>query len=144
GQFGDFTIGGSNGLRFGTRVDFLDRDATPLVDGNSGTDIAIDPTNPLRMSVVAHHTVAGVIQADFIQSRSADGGRTWTTQSISSATDGLAGATVRTSPTTSYDRFGNLYVAYVAQGPAANQMTVFCLQSVNNGVSWASVRTVFG
>ena len=74
--------------------------------------VAIDPTNPLRIFVLARDETGNLLGA-----RSSDGGATWTHGKVATclcSADKLPPAWGNTSVT--FDSFGNLFVAYLSTG----------------------------
>jgi hypothetical protein len=100
-------------------------DLTHTIGDQSEAAIAVNPTNPLHMVAIANE-VNG-FGSHF--SRSLDGGATWSTRIITNA-DGLGVAGFGDGEVT-YDKFGNLYVAFLDQ--VGSSLVCKILTSTNDG-----------
>jgi hypothetical protein len=81
--------------------------------GNQGTEaIAIDPANPKLLFAAATDFALG--GKGLYVSRSADGGKTWTSRVAGTGSDGLP--TALREPSVAWDKFGNLFLAYIGTG----------------------------
>ena len=92
--------------------------------------VAIDPTNPLRMFVLARDETGNLLGA-----RSSDGGATWSHGRVATcvcSSDKLPPAWGNTSVT--FDSFGNLFVTYLSTG--ATSYTDFAL-STDGGATFS-------
>ena len=91
--------------------------------------IAIDPTNTNRMFVSSNLSTAGMFAA-----YSTDGGTTWTSRTIAAVAGNAEGLPVACcDPIATFDRFGNLYLAYLTNSP----INVVVALSTNGGQTFS-------
>ncbi len=133
GQSGTFTAAG---FQFRIAGHLQSTNTTVSAADNAEMDAAINPVNPRNM-VSFTHDLSG---PNMLLLHSENAGRTWTSRPIGSGDDGVAGG-FRSDPRAAYDRFGNLYVNYLANiGAAAERIVV--LQSFDNGATFPNAITV--
>jgi hypothetical protein len=113
---------------------------------NAEMNVAVNPHNPLNACVFSHDG-SGVF-LDIRHSYTFDGGNTWTTTTIGSATatypDGLGAAyTFRFDPVCGFDGFGNYWVVYGAgdgsrDGAGGTPYLVMAARSSDGGQTFDS------
>lgn len=112
---------------------------------NEGT-IAIDPTDPARLFTAAVNDDDDTGPLDppvndnaLFTAFSEDAGATWTAQLIGTGADGFA-ATIG-APSTAWDEFGNLFLAYLGVDPAGGGITptVELLVSADGGRTFRTI-----
>jgi hypothetical protein len=112
-----------------------DVNVTRLFGDQSEAAIAVNPTNPSHMAVIANDIQDG--GSSF--SRSTDGGLTWTTRVIANGGDSLAISGAGDGHVM-YDKFGNLYAVFMDQVDPANLATRVLL-STDDGQSFTILGT---
>ncbi len=90
--------------------------------------IAIDPTNPNRMFASSNLSTAGMFAA-----YSTDGGTTWTSRTIAAAGNTESLPVSCCDPIATFDKFGNLYLAYLTNSP----ISVVVALSTNGGQTFS-------
>lgn len=88
------------------------------LDSQSEGAIAIDKTNPNRLFMLSNEENATALFSGY----STDGGKTWTTRDLATGNDGLPGACC--DPSTQFDAFGNLFIAYVNAAGDATEVAM--------------------
>lgn len=117
----------------------VDTNASQKSGDDAECAIAIDPTNPQRLFQSCNSAGAGIFAAF-----SADGGQSWGYPDPMDKTiaDGDAGqgASACCDPTLAWDRFGNLYVTYLANPVNA----VVTLLSTDGGATFSPLASFSG
>jgi len=106
--------------------------------------IAVDPTNPTNIFVVADHstTVPFPNPAGLIVATSSDGGVTWAKRSIADGNDTLPFGGFG-QPSVSWDQFGNLFLTYTTVDNVNNTITSSVLVSTDAGQTFNVVGGPF-
>ncbi|MBN2560798.1 MAG: right-handed parallel beta-helix repeat-containing protein [Phycisphaerae bacterium] len=99
--------------------------------------IAINPTNPNNLVVIAFHPADQNTMNTFW---STDGGQTWTANPLDEGKDGKPG--MRHDPTVAFDDNGHAYVAYSAANGTNRVLLVG--RSTDGGVSYTLAKPVAG
>lgn len=112
----------------------LDVNVSQLTGSQSEVVIAVNPTNPTALVALSNGGTADPT-AEFV-ANSLTGGASWNLQVLGSGQDGIApGNSDRFDGAVSYDRFGNVHVAYMARnlGAPGNPSTILHSISADNG-----------
>lgn len=111
--------------------------------GSSGSaesemQIVVNPTNPLNVVGFSHRVTTPIIVDVY---SSADGGTTWSTNSIDGTNDdGLGAAGNRFDPALTFDANGTLYIVYGHR--ETNQTRLIGATSTDGGVTFGNFRTI--
>jgi hypothetical protein len=116
-------------------------DTTKMGGNEVEAEVAINPTN--ANNVVTLGVSSNNNGANLVVSRSFDGGKTWATTLLGSAQDKLSANTNRVDPHLTFDRFGNLYVAYEVAA-STSEIRVIVARSSNGGQSFTASTAVSG
>jgi hypothetical protein len=107
-------------------------DVAPLPGGQSETAVAINPTNPNNVVIVADNNAG----KGLVESYSFDDGQTWTHQVLADGTGTAVPAAGQ--PSLSWDKYGNLFLGYLDDSKTGAVVAL----SVDGGKSFDCLTTV--
>jgi Ca2+-binding RTX toxin-like protein len=111
--------------------------ASRLDGSQAEVDIAVNPTNPQNVVVVANGGTSDA-SAQFI-ANSMDGGATWTIRTLSFGQDTIGTANSdRFDAAVAFDRFGNLHLTYMARTLNNNDVAILYGTSADGGTTIAT------
>jgi hypothetical protein len=114
--------------------------ATNMLGDQSEESIAVNPLNPNQLFIGANDNNAiNTIGMGMVASFSTDGGATWHSRDIGTGTDNVFPAF--SDPTVAWDKFGNLFYAYV---DAINPDIDDIIMSTDGGQSFTNLVQIFG
>jgi hypothetical protein len=115
--------------------------ATKMTGNQAEAEVAINPTNPNNLVIVANNLNNNASQ--LLISRSTDGGLTWQTSALGGAQDHYSSTTPRVDPHAAFDAFGNLYVAYEVAS-SSTEIRVVVARSGDGGQTFTATTAVSG
>jgi Ca2+-binding RTX toxin-like protein len=111
--------------------------ASRLASSQGEVDIAVNPTNPQNVVVVANGGTTDP-SAEFI-ANSMDGGATWTIRPLSFGQDTIGTANSdRFDAAVAFDRFGNLHLTYMARTLNNGNVAILYGTSSDGGTTFAT------
>lgn len=140
GQAGTEVVDSSRGTATGTILNDEDVNVSKLNSTQGETHIAINPTNPNNLVIVANGGTSNGT-AEFI-ANTFDGGRTWTIRTLGSGQDGVApGNSDRFDAAVAFDKFGNMHAIYMARNGSTGDSSMIYAFSADGGSTF-NVQTV--